>query len=242
MRFTLFAAAMAVAANAVRIQEPAPELPMVCEFPETILEGMTDAELKASVVADIDALLWEVHNMLSQGLSEEAQHELVQTETGGIELPKWLKSTDGKSNAQLDPQAESVKMTNGLMCSMIKKMKDAKSKGDATYNDVEKWAKEALDEHPTFKAAVEKAKRGGELAIKYGIPMWETVSAVKSVITAPMDPFAYKALYEKLEKDYELTKEALGPERVKKIGDTATAMTTHMKKMLGIPGGDTGNC
>ena len=72
--------------------------------------------------------------------------------------------------------------------------------------------------------------------------MWETVSAVKTVLSTPMDPFAYKALYEKLQEDYGLAKEALGEERVKKIGDTAHAIFHSMKKGLGIPDGDTSKC
>ena len=79
---------------------------------------------------------------------------------------------------------------------------------------MKKYAQEALDDHPIFKAALEKAKKGGELAIKYGIPMWKTVSAVKNVIETPMNPFAYKALINQLKTDYHLTKEALGEERV----------------------------
>jgi hypothetical protein len=128
------------------------------------------------------------------------------------------------------------------MCNMIKKMKDAKARGAANAEDIAKHAKEALDEHPMFKAALEKAKRGGELAWKYGVPMWETVTAVKNVVAAPMDPFAYKGLIEQLMKDYELTKEAMGPERVAAIKNKADGVMSAMKTKLGVPGGDSANC
>ena len=157
-------------------------------------------------------------------------------------LPSWLKSKDGKSNAALDPEAESVKLANGVMCNMIKKMKAANASGNATYADVEKYARESLDEHPIFKAAVGRAAEGARLAKEYGIPMWETVSAVKGVLTGPLDPFAYKALYEKLQEDYELAKKALGPERVAKIGNKYEEIMKSMKEKLGIPGGNTANC
>jgi hypothetical protein len=67
MRFTLFAAAMAVAVSAVRIQEPVFELPTTCEFSavDVEIEAMTDAELQASVMADVDALITEMHNVLA---------------------------------------------------------------------------------------------------------------------------------------------------------------------------------
>ena len=69
---------------------------------------------------------------------------------GDALLPKWLiKGPDGK--AKLNPEAESVQLTNGLMCNMIKKMKDAKQRGADNYENIAKYAKEALDEHPMFK-------------------------------------------------------------------------------------------
>ena len=72
--------------------------------------------------------------------------------------------------------------------------------------------------------------------------MWETVSAVKNVIATPMDPFAYKGLIEQLMKDYELTKEALGPEKVAAIQNKADGVMTAMKTKMGIPDGNTANC
>ena len=125
---------------------------------------------------------------------------------------------------------------------MIKKMKAAKAAGDQNYEKISQFAKEALDEHPIFKSALEKAKKGGELALKYGVPMWETVTAVKGVLETPMDPFAYKALIEQLMTDYELAKEALGPDRVKKIGDKADGIMTTLKTKMGIPDGNAANC
>ena len=286
MRFTLFAAAMAVAASAVRINEPAlfDEIPTICEFSavDVEIESMSEAELQASIMADVDALISEMHNVLAQGLSEDELQSLSQTEgvtkavkaagnaaantataaanaTAGAAkaagnaavsaataaanalLPKWIiTGDDGK--ARLNPEAESVQLTNGLMCNMIKKMRAAKEKGAADYNNLKKYAQQALDDHPIFKAALEKAKRGGELALKYGVPMWETVTAVKNVIATPMDPFAYKALIEQLQTDYELAKKAIGQENVDKMANKAEGVFTNMKQRMGIPDGNTANC
>ena len=173
MRFTLFAAAMAVAASAVRIQEPAlfDEIPTICEFSavDVEIENMSEAELQASIMADVDALINEMHNVLAQGLSEDELQSLSQTEgvTSTVKaganaaagaakaagnaavgaansvanalLPKWIMTgPDGK--AKLNPEAESVQLTNGLMCNMIKKMKAAKESGKADYNNLKKYA------------------------------------------------------------------------------------------------------
>ena len=173
MRFALFAAAMAVAASAVRIHEPAmfDELPTICEFSavDVEIQNMSEAELQASIMADVDALITEMHNVLAQSLSEDELQSLSQTEgiTGKLKaagqataavakgaagaakgaaksagnaaagaakavanslLPNWLHiGPDGK--AKLNPKAESVQLTHGLMCNMVKKMKAAKEKG-----------------------------------------------------------------------------------------------------------------
>ena len=104
------------------------------------------------------------------------------------------------------------------------------------------YAKQALDNHPRMKNALEKAQKGVALAWKYGIPMWQTVLATKGVISAPFDPFAIKTLIEQLQADFELTKEALGEKRVNAMNDKATGIMTAMKEKMGIPDGDTDNC